>query len=113
LGYDLAALWALDPERTQSLWEKPPSYVVDRGRLEEWTNLASGIAAARHLLGQIVLAQKESVRSVTPEELERLWLETFRQKAKKADVDDAIMVRRSETEAFLVYALVVPLMAQS
>lgn len=112
LGYDLAALWALDPEETRKLWQTPPPHVVDRGRLEEWTTLAPGISLARHLLGQIVLRQNSPEGFVSSDDLERLWLESFYQRSN-ASTDGSMNVGRAETATFTVHALVMPLAMQS
>lgn len=35
LGHDLAALWALSPDKTKRLWLSPQPHSIDRGRLDE------------------------------------------------------------------------------
>ena len=108
VGRDLAALWSIDKVATLEQWRTPPPRAVDRGRLEQWQELAGTTASADWWIGQVVLVPMRGFESVTDTQVQRPWLEEFENRVKRSAgvAPPRPVIARAETREFIVYALV-------
>lgn len=106
LGYDLAAVFTINPSLTRKIWENPGIYDIDRGRLSEWQRLAPGLEKAVHLCAQIVLVPHYYLENSGDKELIDVWLKTFRSCIKHLGLDPSMVIARQHTQNFILFALV-------
>lgn len=109
LGHDLAALWALNPEKTKQLWLSPQPHSIDRGRFDEWNKYGPGLNGALHLIAQIVIGPKAIDGGTTPDEIAHTWSAAFLQRVRNFAPAHAPCISRNETEKFHVFGLVAEL----
>lgn len=109
LGHDLAALYHLNTVETKRVWMTPPPHVVDKGRKQEWHELAPSLDAERHSICQIILAPEMLVQEVGKERINQSWLKTFELRARVSNSDFRITMSDSIADGFVIFALVAPL----
>jgi hypothetical protein len=109
LGRDLAALWGIERELTLAQFRQQEALAVDRGRGDEWLNLAQSLGYAQWWFGQIVIARRD-VREDAGVDVEDLWLTAFEKRLKGNEPPQAAppspQIARENTARFEVYALV-------
>ena len=102
LGQDLAALFKLDPQKTQDLWLHPPAHVIDIGRKPEWDRFAQGLVSANHTIAQIVLVPKLFTGEKHENVLIENWLKTF--KFRTNSNIEAEQIAQADAGDFSIYA---------
>lgn len=106
LGRDAAALYALDSKETINGWRKSPEHVKDKGRREEWMELANVIEKSTHSAAQITIVPLKLVEE-HEEIVQENWLWAFYNKVKQIGVTETnikLKIARCNTEKFAIFA---------
>lgn len=109
LGKDLAALWGIERQPTLAQFRKQESLAVDRGRGDEWLNLAQCLESAHWWFGQIVIARRDVCEDACVD-VEGLWITAFEKRLKDNEPPKlpprSPRIIRESTSRFDVYVLV-------
>jgi hypothetical protein len=103
LGHDLAALATINVENTIQTWISPPSHVIDRGRIPEWTSYAQGMVHAKHWIGQIVISSLSLEDHLSPAEVKALWLGEYSKRTGLSS--ESVHISDQSTRCFRIYSL--------
>lgn len=109
LGHDLAALWALSPDKTKALWLSPQPHSIDHGRVDEWNRYGPHIDRAIHLIAQIVIGPKSIEGSTIPNQVMSAWSASFLQRTGNIASTQPPCIKYKDTERFHVFGLVAEL----